>query len=151
VKPSANICGSAKGFRAESAQASLEFVLMIPVFFIFFFLLIDFGVGMYGYVSIANAAREGARYGAVNCDGECTAAEIQTRAVSRSGGFITNAADVTVSWPDGVDRGDSVAVSISHIHAPIFFPAITWTIRSCAQMPLEQGQSGSTTGSGCSP
>ena len=116
----------------------------------FFLMLIDFGITMYGYVSIANAAREGSRYGAVNCgDGSCTAGEIATRVANRSGGFA-DAADVTVSWPAGGNRGSSVVVRVSHDHGLIFFPS-TWTITSCADMRLEQQDSGVTTpsGSGC--
>ena len=140
-----------KSLRNEAGQASLEFMLMIPAFMIFFLMLIDFGISMYGYVSIANAAREGARYGAINCDGECTAAEIQARAVNRSGGFLQAAdlSDVTVSWPEGRDRRDSVVVSVSHPHDLLFFAGISWTIRSCAVMPLEQGETGAASGSAC--
>jgi hypothetical protein len=139
--------------RGETGQAALEFMLMLPLFMIFLAIMIDFGASMYGYVSIANAAREGARYGAVNClDGSCTDAEIQQRALTRSGGFMSpdlDAGEVTVSWPEGRDRGDSVVVSISHVHELMFFAGLSWTIKSCAEMPLERDEAGDPSGSGC--
>ena len=134
----------------EEGQAAFEFLLMLPYFFMTFLLLVDFGVMMYGYVSVANSAREGARYGAVNCGSvACTAALIQGRAVDRSGGFLSDTADVTVSWPSGGSRGDPVVVEISHEHGFLFFP-FSQTIESCAEMRLEQSEPGVTTGgSGC--
>ena len=134
----------------EEGQAAFEFLLMLPLFFTFFLMVLDFGVTMYGYVSIANAAREGARYGAVNCGTDvCTANLIQTRTVGRSGGFLADNADVTVSWPSGGSRGSPVAVNVSHDHDLLFFP-FTWTIGSCAEMRLEQAEAGITAGgTGC--
>lgn len=136
--------------RGEQAQAGFEFMLMLPFFFVFFLLVIDFGVMMYGYVSVANSAREGARYAAVNCGTvACTASLIQDRAVERSGGFLSDTADVTVSWPSGGSRGSPVVVNISHDHDFVFFP-FSQTINSCAEMRLEQAEVGVTAGgSGC--
>ena len=134
----------------EDGQAAFEFLLMLPLFFTFFLMVLDFGVTMYGYVSVANAAREGARYGAVNCGSvACTAGLIQTRTVDRSGGFLADNADVTVSWPSGGSRGSPVVVNVSHDHDLLFFP-FTWTIDSCAEMRIEQAEAGITAGgSGC--
>ncbi len=138
--------------RKDEGQAAFEFLLTLPIFFMFFLLLIDFGITMYGYVSIANATREGARWGAVDCGGSCSAALIQDRVVNRSGGFLTSTGDVSVSWPTGGDRGSSVVVRVSHNHSSIFFAFLpVWTIESCADMRLEQQDPGVTTpsGSGC--
>jgi hypothetical protein len=134
----------------EEGQAAFEFLLALPLFFTFFLLLIDFGVMMYGYVSIANSAREGARYGAVNCGAvACTPALIQDRAVERSGGFLSSTGDVTVSWPSGTSRGSPIVVSISHVHDFVFFP-FSQTIESCAEMRIEQSEPTATSGgSGC--
>ena len=136
--------------KREDGQAALEFLMVLPLFFLFFLLLVDFGITMYGYVSIANGAREGARYGAVNCGAvACTAGLIQDRTVERSGGFLSDTADVTVSWPTGGARGNPVVVKISHDHGFLFFPN-TWTIETCAEMRLEQAEAGiAAGGSGC--
>ena len=136
--------------RRDDGQAAFEFLLVLPLFFLFFLLLIDFGITMYGYVSIANSTREGARYGSVNCgEFDCTAGIIQARVVERSGGFLSDTADVTVVWPDGGARGNSVVVRVEYDHDFLFFPH-TWTISSCADMRLEQAESGVTaSGSEC--
>lgn len=134
----------------EEGQAAFEFLLVLPLFFMFFLLLIDFGVSMYGYVSIANAAREGARYGSVNCGAAaCSAPLIQDRVVERSGGFLSDTSDVAVSWPSGGTRGEPIVVRVDHDHGFLFFP-YTWAISSCSAMRLEQTEPGiSAGGSGC--
>jgi Flp pilus assembly protein TadG len=139
-------------FRREEGQATFEFVLILPFFILFLLLLIDFGIMMYEYVSVSNAVREGARYGAVNCgDGSCTAADVATRVIDRSGGILSNTGEVTVGWPDGSDRGDSVVVKVTHPYKFLFFPAATIDVVSCADMRLEQTDKGTNlpSGSGC--
>lgn len=143
--------------RREDGQAALEFLLVLPMFILFLLLLVDMGFMMYEYVSVANAVREGARFGAVNCgDGSCTSDEVQARAIARSGGLLSDPGEVSVSWldnnGDGTNRGrgDSVVVSITHPYAFIFFPS-TVPVVSCADMRLEQvdGTASLPSGSGC--
>src|SRR5688500_14675048 len=105
-------------------------MLILPLFILFVLLLIDFGVLMYGYVSVANAAREGARFASVNCgDGGCTESEVDTQTIARSGGFLSDPADVTVVWiedPDDLQSrrvGDPVAVRASRMHEFLFIPS----------------------------
>lgn len=134
----------------DRGQAAFEFVLVLPFFILFVVLVIDFGILMYEYVSVSSAAREGARYGSVNCgDGSCTAAEVKTRTLARSGGILANASEVTVSWPNGVNRGSNVAVRVVHPYDFLFFP-VTINVVSCADMRLEQQDSTAPSGgSGC--
>lgn len=148
TKP-ARRCGIFRVFRRaherEEGQAAFEFLLTIPFLFVFFLLLVDMGLMMYSYVSVSNAAREGARYGAVNCgDGGCTAADIQGRTVERSGGLI-EAGDVSVGWT-GNARGESVVVRIDYDHDFLFTPGVTVTVRSCSDMRLEQSDGDATAG-----
>ena len=141
-------------WRRDEGQAAFELILIAPLFFLFILLLVDTGVLMYGYVSVSNAAREGARYGAVNCDGDCTAAEIQVRTAERSSGFLdpsdpVDLAKVTVSWPEGTGLGDPVTVSVSMNHQFLFFP-VSFPVSSCADMRLEQADDTAPSGgSGC--
>jgi len=156
-------------FRREEGQAAFEFVLILPFFVFFLLLLIDFGIMMYEYVSVSNAVREGARYGAVNCgDGACTVDTaldgsdgVRDRVLDRSGGILgeDNRDEVTVVWPDGSTRGDSVVVKVDHDYDFLFFPndilgigEIKIPVVSCADMRLEQtdkAQSLPSSGSGC--
>jgi Flp pilus assembly protein TadG len=134
--------------KREEGQATFEFLLILPFFFVFFLLMVDLGLLTYSYVSVANATREGARYAAVNCgDGSCTESEVQDRVVERSGG--TGA--VTVTW-EGDQRGDGVTVSVDWPYNFLFFPA-SIDVVSCADMRLEFNDSGgmstSPGGGGC--
>jgi Flp pilus assembly protein TadG len=53
----------------------VEFTLILPVFLLLLFGLVDFGRGFYSWLVLTNAAREGARVGATQQD----AAAIQAR------------------------------------------------------------------------
>ena len=140
-------------FRRDEGQAAFEFLLILPFFIFFLLLLIDFGIMMYEYVSVSNAVREGARYGAVNCgsEGTCTVELVQDRVLKRSGGILSDTGEVTVGWIDNnadgrnYGRGDSVVVKVDHDYDFLFFPndilgigEIKIPVVSCADMRLEQ-------------
>jgi len=148
-------------FRREEGQAVFEFVLILPFFVFFLLLLIDFGIMMYEYVSVSNAVREGARYGAVNCGsdgavhGACEPDLVIDRVLRRSGGILSDPNEVTVGWIDNdadgrnYGRGDSVVVKVDHDYDFLFFPnsilgigEITIPVASCADMRLEQTDKG---------
>lgn len=132
------------GLHREEGQAAIELMLILPIYVLFLLLMVDLGVMMYEYVSVSNAVREGARYGAVNCsDGGCDATSIAGRTVERSGGILSDPAEVEVGWVDNngdgtnAGRGDSVVVRAVHPYSFLFFPA-TIDVVSCADMRLEQ-------------
>src|SRR3990170_1598575 len=49
----------------ERGQALVEFALLVPIFLLLLFAIIDFGMGFYSWISVTNGAREGARLGVV--------------------------------------------------------------------------------------
>ncbi len=49
-------------------QGLAEFALVLPIFLILFFVVVDFGTAIFTYNSLTNAAREGARLAIVNQD-----------------------------------------------------------------------------------
>ncbi len=51
--------------RGEKGQSLAEFVLVLPIFLILVFAIIDFGLGFHAWITVTNSAREGARLGAV--------------------------------------------------------------------------------------
>jgi TadE-like protein len=156
----------ARSRASEGGQAALEFALVFPIFIGLLLLLFDFGILMYSYVSVSNAAREGARYAAVNCnDGSCTAVEIQNRVVERGGGIVkespapvctgaapfgepatAEAADmICVRWlldngnpvvGSSAARGDAVMVTVKHRYGFLFLP-VDYPVVSCAVMRVE--------------
>ena len=142
--------------RSEGGQAAFEFLLVLPLFIFLILILVDFGILMYGYVSVANAAREGARYAAVNCgiDAPCSQTLVQDRTRDTSSGFVTSA-QVTVRWA-GVTRGSDVSVKALRPHTFLFIPQILGVpkavdVLSCAHMRLErnEGGAGLPAGSAC--
>ena len=50
----------------ESGATLVEYALVAPLLFLLLFAIIEFGIIVLSYNTISNAAREGARYGAVN-------------------------------------------------------------------------------------
>src|SRR5262249_20894930 len=51
--------------RGERGVSVVEFALVLPVFLAFMFGVTEFGRAVYYYNTVANASREGARYGIV--------------------------------------------------------------------------------------
>lgn len=61
--------------RSDAGQALVEFALVLPIFLVLTFGLVDFGRGFYTWLLLTNAAREGARAGAV----QSTSTEISNK------------------------------------------------------------------------
>ena len=97
--------------RQERGQSMVEFALALPLFLVIVFAVIDFGLGLRAWISITNAAREGARIGAVR--GTCDVIEDQV--VLTSGGLVTSAdqIDIDPSTCDGA-AGSQVTVTVSY-------------------------------------
>ena len=142
----------------------MEFLMVIPVFVVAFFMVVDLGLLMYQYVSVSNAVREGARFGAVNCgDGSCGdndgSETVTARTIARSSGVVTDPSEVTVGWLDrdipldnNGGRGDSVVVRVDHEYNFMFLPGgFTMPVSSCADMSLEQSDTATflPTAAGC--
>ena len=52
----------------DSGQSLVEFAMVLPLFLVLLFGLVDFGRAFYSWMIVTNAAREGARAGAVQQD-----------------------------------------------------------------------------------
>ena len=97
--------------RRERGQSLVELAFALPIFLIIVFGIIDFGLGLRAWISITNAAREGARVGAVRstCD------EIRDQVKNTSGGLVTSDDQIDItpsscSWT----AGSSVSVTVSY-------------------------------------
>ena len=63
----ANIQSHIKRFkRCENGVAAVEFALILPVLMLILFGILNYGILLYDQAVITNAAREGARWGAIN-------------------------------------------------------------------------------------
>jgi Flp pilus assembly protein TadG len=94
--------------RREEAQSLAEFALILPIFLILVFGIIDFGMGLRAYITVAQATREGARYGVVgnqagtftaggtgDCDGATTNSIVGKVCSTINGLDLTNIETVT--------------------------------------------------------
>ncbi|MEO8274098.1 MAG: TadE family protein [Chloroflexota bacterium] len=73
-------------------QSLVEFALVLPLFLLLVFGILDLGLAVYSYNSITNAAREGARLAIVNQD----ATNVTTRATSQA--TVARTPTVTVRY-----------------------------------------------------
>jgi Flp pilus assembly protein TadG len=121
-----------KLFHKEGAQSLAEFALVMPFFLILVFGIIDFGLGLRAYISLASATREGARYAAVgnpagtsftsgNDLGQCTSplptptnTTVRKVCATINGLDLDNVDSVSVTYPSGQLSGNSVKVTANY-------------------------------------
>ncbi len=97
------------GEEGQRGQTLVEFALILPLFLLMFFAMVDFGRGFYSWLLVTNAAREGARVAAT----QQPAAAIQNRVVDALGGL--DQADVTITLTNVQgSRGQAVEVDLAY-------------------------------------
>ncbi len=138
------------GTQRRPGQSAIELAMALPLLVMVTMLGVDFGVMGWSYIAITNAVREGARYAAANCDGNCTAAvDIPGRVAARSAGMVTST-DVDVWWcqasgPSRLTpkRGDWVVVQATADYDMRFVPgaAIPLKIKMDMLIELDDDQS----------
>jgi TadE-like protein len=80
----------------KEGQSMVEFALILPALVLIIAGIFDLGRAFFAYISITNAAREGARYGALNPDyltGACEA----TKGEALNSGITILDSDITIS------------------------------------------------------
>jgi Flp pilus assembly protein TadG len=87
----------------------VEFVLVLPIFLLLVFAIIDFGMGFHAWLTVTNSAREGARLGAVRG----TQAEIVSRVQSTASSLDQADMTITVTNAQG-QPGSSVVVDVDY-------------------------------------
>jgi len=109
------------------AAAMVEFAIVAPVLFVLIFGIIDFGRVFFLYNNLTNAAREGARQGAVLALNSQSA--IQTTVRGRINDDSASVATVNVTYP-GAFPNQSVRVQISsYPFKPVTFLALKTAVR----------------------
>jgi len=111
----------------EDGAAAVEFAIVATLFFMLVFGIIDFGFAFHSWNNAANAAREGARKGAVDPD----IADIQARVLQSAQTLdLTKLTVVVTCSHDGIsfssglcgaalDEGDIVRVSVNYAYSMI--------------------------------
>jgi Flp pilus assembly protein TadG len=147
-----------KRSKRPRGQSLVEFALILPALIILAFGIIDFGMGLRSYISLTNATREGARFASVgneagayplDCDGSTNTTVVGRVCVSIEGLQLGNIQDISVSYPSGLQPGNSVVVESEYTYeyiTPIgdiadFFTAGAFpdslTLRTSTDMRLE--------------
>ena len=129
----------------EKGQALVEFTLLLPIFLLLLFAIIDFGMGFYSWITVTNAAREGARLGVVMA----TSQQIEDR-VYQTADLPNESTRMTVTVTNAQGQpGESVVVKVdydydlitplagivSFISGNVIGPTLTFS--STAEMRLE--------------
>jgi Flp pilus assembly protein TadG len=134
--------------RGERGQTMVEFALIVPLMLVIVFGIVDFGRAYSVWVTITNAAREGARYGITNP----TDTSGITSSVKKASGSY-NDTHLTVSTPTcstACTSGNSITVTANYslsLITPVaglvkfIVPSIkiksTWTLTSSSTMRIE--------------
>jgi len=93
----------------EKGQNLVEFAMVIPIFLVLVFAIVDFGMGFHAWITVTNAAREGARIGAVGAD----SATIEARVVDTASSLVATDLNVTVVNAQGAP-GEAVSVDVEY-------------------------------------
>ena len=108
-----------RGIRSgEKGQSLAEFVMVLPIFLILVFSIIDFGMGFHAWLTVTNSAREGARLGAVRAPagGACTstpATNIDCRVRETADSLNQAKLGVSITNAQGTP-GSSVVVKVDY-------------------------------------
>jgi Flp pilus assembly protein TadG len=100
--------------KGERGQSLVEFTLVLPIFLLVLFAIIDFGMAFHAWIAVTNSAREGARVGSVRAP----AVDIEQRVRDTADTLDQNDLTVTVTNAQG-DPGESVVVHVSYTYSLI--------------------------------
>jgi Flp pilus assembly protein TadG len=145
----AGLCGPR---RAGRAQALAEFALVVPIFFLILFGIIDFGRYVYYTQILNNAAREGARYAIVHGElgtpktgppsdpsGTAVINVVRNYAIGVVGLQDATVLDIDASWdPANNKRGTKVTVVVTYdFHSVIpLVPIPPITVRGASTLVI---------------
>jgi Flp pilus assembly protein TadG len=100
--------------KREGGQSLVEFALVLPIFLLVLFAIVDFGMAFHAWITVTNSAREGARLGAVRAD----STDIEQRVRDTADSLDQEDLSVSVSNAEGVP-GESVVVDVSYDYSLI--------------------------------
>lgn len=115
--------------REDSGQDLIEYALILPLLLLLFIGIIEFGMIIFSYDTIANAAREGARVGIISGR---TDAQVSTATRQLTLGLDQSALNVTV------DRSNPEAIRvIVQYNAPLLTGVFVQSIGGSSSVPLQ--------------
>lgn len=96
--------------KGERGQSLVEFALIVPLFLLLVFAIVDFGMGFYSWITVTNAAREGARVGVVGADSATITQRVNDTSGALAGPNLT--VTVTNASDQNGDSGEEVSVEV---------------------------------------
>jgi Flp pilus assembly protein TadG len=112
-------------------QSLVELAFMFPFLLLILSGALDLGRVYYAYITITNAAREGARYGASHPE-DLSGIALKAMNEASGSGFQLSQSDVTWSVPNPPSPGDTLAVTVKKQ-----FQLITTAIVGAGQIQLQ--------------
>jgi Flp pilus assembly protein TadG len=111
----------------NKGQELVEYALTLPILLLLILGIVEFGAAIFAYNTVANAAREGARVGAVvpilSADDLTPATQTIENAVrDRTGGLALNRPDninVVITYTESTTDTDMVQVTVNYSHTLI--------------------------------
>jgi hypothetical protein len=102
----------------SAGQELVEFALVLPLLLLVVFGAVDLGRLFHAYITISNAAREGARYGIIYPEDTAGILTITRREAQASGLDLNPAVSaVIVSFPQGIGQQSPIRVTVTyHFH-----------------------------------
>ena len=88
--------------KGERGQALTEFALIVPIFLLLVFAIVDFGMGFNAWITVTNSTREGARLGAVGG----TSGAITTQVKNAASSLDQSKLSVAVTGAQGASGSD---------------------------------------------
>ena len=101
-------------FKSERGQTMTEFALVLPLLALFLFAVIQFGIVFNNYLTVTDAARAGARKGAVGLYAGDPAADAEAAARASSDNLDNGQLDVAVSASPAWEKGADITVTVSY-------------------------------------
>ena len=121
-----------KHFR-EHGQAMTEFALILPVLLLMAVGIFEFGRAFYTYSAIANAAREGARYGILNSS---DSTGIKNKAIEGATTLGLNASNITVQCISACAYDNQIRVTVTYSFVAVAPLIPSFTMNRTATMRI---------------
>lgn len=128
--------------KSRRGQSTVEMALVFPVCLAVMLGIIEFSRALFSYSIVANAAREGARYGIMHptwedSDDNADPDNIEYRARRLTTGLDADRLTLRISFPDTTKRtGDRLRVTAIYAFRMIY-PLFDINLRSSATMRIE--------------
>ena|ERR1041385_1120202 len=127
--------------RAEQGQSAVEFALVLPLLIVLLLGILEFGIAFYHYLTLADAARVGARKAITVRIGGTSPTDAAQAVRDAAGGLDQSRLDVSVDDPDWATAGSQITVRATYpytINIPLLgMSLVSGTLTAEAKERLE--------------